>query len=272
MTDRCAFVKFRFLCGDAQPGRALCRTPKTRGGPLGAGTAPPISPLPTGGKPHQGQAKKLGSAIFSHFRFGGRKFSRQSVLGQFILPSPIQIAITYINSIGDINMHRAALALTIAVSGAGCSERSVAPAQAPSVPLADVLSAIKQEVAEYNHQATAAPIRLNCNGHQAISMRLIGVKVEVQSSLVSRMGRDAAPEVFLDTIPVLFDPSSAASAFVTNRQTTTLNFDVPPMRRGCRICCEGHDAGRYEPAKGFDGFQRAAGTCHRRWAVHEVQQ
>jgi hypothetical protein len=101
-------------------------------------------------------------------------------------------------------MHRAALALTIAVSGAGCSERSVAPAQAPSVPLADVLSAIKQEVAEYNHQATAAPIRLNCNGHQAISMRLIGVKVEVQSSLVSRMGRDAAPEVFSDTIPVLF--------------------------------------------------------------------
>jgi len=93
-------------------------------------------------------------------------------------------------------MHRAALALTIAVSGTGCSERSVAPAQAPSVPLADVLSAIKQEVAEYNHQATAAPIRLNCNGHQAISMRLIGVKVEVQSSLVSRMGRDAAPEVF----------------------------------------------------------------------------
>jgi hypothetical protein len=136
-------------------------------------------------------------------------------------------------------MHRAALALTIAVSGAGCSERSVAPAQAPSVPLADVLSAIKQEVAEYNHQATAAPIRLNCNGHQAISMRLIGVKVEVQSSLVSRMGRDAAPEVFLDTIPVLFDPSSAASAFVTNRQTTTLNFDVPPMRRGAVFAAKG---------------------------------
>ena len=136
-------------------------------------------------------------------------------------------------------MHRAALALTIAVSGAGCSERSVAPAQAPSVPLADVLSAIKQEVAEYNHQATAAPIRLNCNGHQAISMRLIGVKVEVQSSLVSRMGRDAAPEVFSDTIPVLFDPSSAASAFVTNRQTTTLNFDVPPMRRGAVFAAKG---------------------------------
>jgi len=128
-------------------------------------------------------------------------------------------------------MRRAALALIIAVSGTGCSERSVAPAQAPSVPLADVLSEIKQEVAEYNREATAAPIRLNCNGHQVISMRLIGVKVEVQSSLASRMGGDGAPEIFSDK-PVLFDPSSAASAFVTNRQTTTLNFDVPPMRRG----------------------------------------
>jgi hypothetical protein len=136
-------------------------------------------------------------------------------------------------------MRRAALALTIAVSGTGCSERSVAPAQAPIIPLADVLSEIKQEVAEYNREATAAPIRLNCNGHQAISMRLIGVKVEVQSSLVSRMGGDAAPEVLSGTIPVLFDPSSAASAFVTNRQTTTLNFDVPPMRRGGVFAAKG---------------------------------
>lgn len=246
--------------------------PKTRGGPLGAGITPPISPLPTGGKPHQGQAKKLGSAIFSHFRFGGRKFSRQSVLGQFILPSPIQIAITYINSIGDINMHRAALALTIAVSGAGCSERSVAPAQAPSVPLADVLSAIKQEVAESNHQATAAPIRLNCNGHQAISMRLIGVKVEVQSSLVSRMGRDAAPEVFFGHNTGPLRSKLGSKCFCHEPANHHSEFRCAAHATGCHICCEGHDAGRYEPAKGFDGFQRAAGTCHRRWAVHEVQQ
>jgi hypothetical protein len=135
-------------------------------------------------------------------------------------------------------MRRAALALTIAVSGTGCSERSVAPAQAPGVPLADVLSEIKQEVAEYNREATAAPIRLNCNGNQAISMR-IGVKVEVQSNLVNRMGGDAGPEVLSGTIPVLFDPSSAASTFVTNRQITTLTFDVPPMRRGAVFAAKG---------------------------------
>ena len=51
-------------------------------------------------------------------------------------------------------MRRAALALTIAVSGTGCSERSVAPAQAPIIPLDDVLSEIKQEVAEYNRGGT----------------------------------------------------------------------------------------------------------------------
>ena len=136
-------------------------------------------------------------------------------------------------------MRRVALALTIAVSGTGCTQRPIFPAQAPNVPLSEVLNEIKQEVAEYNREATAAPIRLNCSGHQAISMRLTNVKVEMQSSLVNRMSGDAGPEVLSGTIPVLFNPSSAASAFVTNRQTITLNFDVPPMRRGAVLAADG---------------------------------
>jgi hypothetical protein len=136
-------------------------------------------------------------------------------------------------------MRRVALALTIAVSGTGCSERPAAPAQAPSVPLSDVLNEIKREVAEYNREATAAPIVLNCNGHQTVSMRLTGVKAEVQSSLVNQMAEDAGPEVLPGTTPVLFDPSSAASAFVKNRQTITLNFEVPPMQRRAVLAANG---------------------------------
>jgi hypothetical protein len=129
-------------------------------------------------------------------------------------------------------LRRIALALTIAVSGASCSERSIAPPRAPGVPLSDVLNEIQQEIAEYNLEAAVTPIRLACNGHRTISMRLIGVKAEVQSTIVNQMAGDVGPHVPPGAIPVFFNPSSAASAFVTNRQTTTLNFDVPPARQG----------------------------------------
>jgi hypothetical protein len=129
-------------------------------------------------------------------------------------------------------LRRVTLALTIAVSGASCSERSIAPPRAPGVPLSDVLNEINQEVAEYNREAAATPIRLTCNGHRTTSMRLIGVKAEVQSTIVNQMAGDVGPQGPPGAIPVLFNPSSAASALVTNRQTTTLNFDVPPARQG----------------------------------------
>ena len=136
-------------------------------------------------------------------------------------------------------MRRVALALTIAVSGTGCSQRPISPVQAPNVPLSEVLNEIKQEVAEYNREATAAPIRLNCSGYLTISMRITNVKAELQSSLVNQTRGDAGPEVLPSTILVLSNPGWAASAFVTNRQTITLNFDMSPMRRGAALAPNG---------------------------------
>jgi hypothetical protein len=132
-------------------------------------------------------------------------------------------------------MRCALLALIAALSAAACSPGPVASSSAPGVPLSNALNEIKQELTEYNREAAAKPIQLRCNGHQPVSMGLTSVRAEVQSTLVDRVGRDVGAQISLDAIPVLFNSTWGASRSITNRQTTVLNFDVPPARQGAPL-------------------------------------
>jgi hypothetical protein len=156
--------------------------------------------------------------------------------GEMPLPIFTQTAVDYAKRIEEgITMRCASLGLIAVFSSAGCSQGPVASPPAPGVPLSNVLNEIKQELAEYNREAAAEPIQLKCNGRQPVSMSLTSVRAEVQSTLVDQVGRDVGAQIPLDAIPVLINLTRGASRSITNRQTTVLNFDVPPARQGAAL-------------------------------------
>ncbi|WP_132294194.1 hypothetical protein [Roseicella aquatilis] len=129
----------------------------------------------------------------------------------------------------------AAMALATLLDVAACTHGPIAAPPPPAVPLSNVLNQIKLELAEYNRQAAATPIRGNaCNNNQDITMTLAGVKVEVQTTLAIEGGAEIGANVPAGPIPVVIGPSASGSRSSTNRQTTVLNFTLAPPGRGTR--------------------------------------